>query len=146
MIHPSKSVIWRLLVLPVVLLVAGCGSPEQRSQDYYERGMALIAKGDDLNARLELLNAVKYKSDRADVWRALAGIDDRTKGKSYFNDLRRVVELDPKDLDARIKLARIMLVSGAAEAASKVIENVQEGDKPNAALHALRALIYAKTR
>ena len=145
MILPTKSVVWRLLVLPVVLLVAGCGSPEQRSQEYYESGMALIAKGDDLNARLELLKAVKYKSDRADVWRALAGIDERTKDKSYFNDLRRIVELDPKDLDARIKLARIMLASGAADAASKVIENVSEGDKPNAALHALHALIYAKT-
>ena len=145
MIIPTKSVVWRLLALPAFLLVAGCGSPEQRSEDYYQRGMALIAKGDDLNARLELLNAVKYKSDKVEVWRALAGVDERTKAKSYFNDLRRIVELDPNDLDARIKLARIMLASGAAEAASKVIENVREGDKPSAGLHALKALILAKT-
>ena len=144
MIPSSKSAIWRLLFLPLVLLVTACGSPEQRSQEYYERGMALIAKGDDLNARLELLNAAKYKSDRVDVWRGLAGIDERTKAKSYFNDLRRIVELDPNDLDAKIKMARMILASGATEAASKVIENVKEGDKPNAALHALQALIYAK--
>ena len=142
---PRRCVNRRLLVLPFVLLIAGCGSPDVRAQGYYERGMALIAKGDDLNARLELLNAVKYKSDKVEVWRALAGIDERTKGRSYFNDLRRVVELDPNDLDARIKLARIMLGSGAAEAASKVVENVKEGDKPSAALHALQALIFAKT-
>ena len=44
--------------------LAGCGSPEQRAQDYYEHGMALIAKNDDLNARLELLNAVKSRPTR----------------------------------------------------------------------------------
>ncbi len=79
--------------------------------------MALIAKNDDLNARLELLNAVKYKADKVEVWRALAGIDERTKAQSLFLDLRRIVELDPNDLDARLKLVRIMVAGGAAEAA-----------------------------
>ena len=50
-------------------------------------------------ARLELLKAVKYKSDKVEVWRALAGIDERTKATSLFLDLRRIVELDPKDLE-----------------------------------------------
>ncbi len=128
------------------VLVCGCSSPADRAQSYYERGVALIAKNDDLNARLELLNSVKYKSDKIEAWRALAGIDERTKaGQALFQDLRRIVELDPSDLEARLKLARIMAGAGAADAALKVIEAANEGDKPSAELHALKASILART-
>lgn len=139
------SVRGRYLAMASLVVLAGCGSPEQRAQDYYARGMALIEKGDDLNARLELLNAVKYKSDKVEVWRALAGIDERTKAQSLFLDIRRIVELDPNDLDARIRLARMMVAGGAPEAALKVIEVAREGDTPNAALHSLKAAILART-
>src|SRR3984885_14339743 len=137
--------IGRILIFLPVVFIAGCGSPEQNAQAYYESGMALIEKKDDLGARLELLNAVKYKSDKVEVWRALAGIDERTKAQSLFLDLRRIVELDPSDLDARLKLARIMVGGGAAEAALKVVEAANEGEKPNAALHALRSIILLRT-
>jgi pentatricopeptide repeat protein len=126
-------------------MLAGCGSPEQRAQNYYERGMALIAKNDDLNARLELLNAVKYKSDKIEVWRALAGIDERTKAQSLFTDLQRIVELDPIDLDSRLKLVRIMVAGGAVEAASRILDAAKEGDTPSANLHALKAVMLART-
>ena len=136
----------RLLYSLPLILLAGCGSPQQRSQDYYDKGMALIAKHDDLGARVQLLSSVKYKSDNVEVWRALAGVDERTKaGPSYFQDLRRIVELDGNDLDARLKLARIVLAGGAGEAALKVMDAANEGDTPNAGLHALKAMILAKT-
>src|SRR6202045_350389 len=137
--------IGRVLVVLPAAFVAGCGSPEQRAQGYYESGMALIEKKDDLAARLELLKAVKYNSDKVEVWRALSGIDERTRSQSLFLDLRRIVELDPNDLDARLRLARIMVGGGAAEAALKVIDAASEGEKPNAALHALRSIILLKT-
>jgi pentatricopeptide repeat protein len=141
----SISICLQSLAFLSVVGLAGCGSPETKAQNYYERGMALIAKNDDLNARLELLNAVKYKADKVEVWRALAGIDERTKAQSLFTDLRRIVELDPNDLDSRLKLVRIMVAGGAADAASKVLEVAKEGDAPNADLHALKAMILAKT-
>jgi cellulose synthase operon protein C len=143
-LRPISICLQTMVILSIVGL-AGCGSPETKAQNYYERGMALIAKNDDLNARLELLNAVKYKADKVEVWRALAGIDERTKAQSLFTDLRRIVELDPNDLDARLKLVRILVVGGAAEAALKILDVAKEGDKPSADLHALRAAILART-
>ena len=144
-----SNVRWSRLVLglPVVFL-AGCGSPEQNAQTYYERGMELISKHDDVAARMELLKALKYKADRVDVWRALAGVDERTNAgpASVFQDLRRVVELDANDLDARLKFARIMVGGGAAEEALKIVEAANEGGKPNAPLHALKALILLRSK
>src|SRR3981081_843570 len=97
-----RTLIGRFLVVLPVVVVTGCGSPEQRAQGYYKSGMAMIEKKDDLAARLELLKAVKYNSEKVEVWRALAGVDERTKSQSLFLDLRRIVELDPSDLDARL--------------------------------------------
>jgi len=134
----------RIFTILLLVALAGCGSPEQTAQGYYQSGMALIEKKDDLEARKELLKAVKYKSDKVEVWRALAGIDERTKANSLFLDLRRIVELDPRDLDARLKLARIMVAGGAADAALRVIDAAQE-DAPNAQLHALRSIILLRT-
>ena len=134
-------------VAALALMLVGCESPEQRAQGYYEQGMALLAKGDDLNARVALTTSVKFKSDRVEVWRALAGVDERTKTfPQLFGDLRRIVELDPNDIDARIKLARMMIGGGVNDAALKILEAADEGDKPNAALHALKAIILMRTK
>src|SRR5882757_1633305 len=138
----------RVLAGLSVILLSGCGSPDQNAQSYYERGMEQVAKHDDVAARAEFLKALKYKADRVDIWRALVGVDERTKAgpASVFGDLRRVVELDPDDLDARLKLAQIMVSGGAADAALKVVEVAKEGDTPSAPLHALKALILLRTR
>lgn len=137
-IRPLRAAV---AVVAVTALLTGCGSSEDRAQGYYQSGMALIEKNDDFAARLELYKALKYKSDKIEVWRALAGIHERLKEPAnYFRDLRRVVELDPNDLDARLKLARLMASGGAAEAALRVLDAAREGDKPSAQLHSTRAI------
>jgi Flp pilus assembly protein TadD len=133
------------LALLLVMFVAGCGSPEERAKGYYESALALIEKKDDLKARVELLNAVRFKSDKIEAWRTLADVEERLKSQGAFLALRRVVELDPNDLNARLRLARIMVSGGAAEAALRVVEAANEGDKPNAELHALKAIILLRT-
>jgi cellulose synthase operon protein C len=133
------------VLLPLVLL-SGCGSPEQRSQDYFEKGMALLQKGDDLNARVALTTSLKFNSNRVEAWRALAGIDERTKAfSSLFQDLRRIVELDGKDVEARLRLAKIMVANNGNDAALKLLEGASEQDKSRADFRALRAAALLKT-
>src|SRR6266404_6719486 len=133
---------YRCFLLVTVLLVSACGSPEQRAQGYYDRGIALIEKKDDLAARLELVNAVKFKGDKIEAWRALAGIDERTKAyQALFQDLRRIVELDPNDVDARLRLGKMLLAGGAPEAALRIVEGAGDAADHNAGLHALKAAV-----
>ena len=138
--------LYRVLIALPALLLASCGSPEQRSQDYFDRGMALLAKSDDLNARVALTTSLKFNSNRIEAWRALAGIDERTKAfSSLFQDLRRIVELDPKDIDARLRLARIMVDNSGNAAALKLLDGAADEDKVRADYHALRATALLKT-
>ena len=76
---PRWCVKWRLVVLPFVLLIAGCGSPEERAKGYYQKGMELIAKKDDFGARVALTTAIKFKNDKVEFWRALVGVEERLK-------------------------------------------------------------------
>jgi cellulose synthase operon protein C len=141
----QKACRWFLLLS--ALLVSACGSPEQRAQSYYDRGMALIEKKDDLNARIELLNAVKYKSDKIEAWRALAGINERTRAyQQLFENLRVIVELDPNDVEARIKLGKMLLGGGAPEAALRIVERGEVAARENAGLLTLKAAILLKLR
>ena len=130
----------------LIALLGGCGSPEQRSQSYFDQGMALLAKNDDLNARVALTTSLKFNSNRIEAWRALAGVDERTKDNGgLFRDLRRIVELDPSDIDARVKLARIMFANNGSNAASKLLDAAGDERNSRADFHALRAAILLKS-
>jgi tetratricopeptide (TPR) repeat protein len=133
------------VLLPLVLL-SGCGSPEQRSQDNFDKGMALLQKGDDLNARVALATSLKFNSNRVEAWRALAGINERLKDYAgLFQDLRRIVELDRNDIDTRLRLARIMVANNGNDAALKLLEGANEGDQSRADIHAIRAAALLRT-
>src|SRR5260370_38787835 len=139
---------YRCFLLVAVLIVSACGgSPEQRAQSYYERGIALIEKKDELAARLELNNAIKFKSDKIEAWRALAGINERTKAyQLLFENLRRIVELDPNDTEARVKLGKMLLAGGAPEAALRIVEGAREAGSRDAGLLTLKAAILLRMR
>src|ERR1700736_6789973 len=99
-----------LLVL-ATLQVAGCGSPEDRAQSYYEHGMKLFSEHDNAKAAIELRNAVKLKKDMVGAWKALAQIDEiNLNWGGVVADLRTIVELTPNDLSARLKLGKLQLL------------------------------------
>ncbi len=133
-----------LLVL-AVLQVAGCSSPEERANAYYEHGMKLFSEHDNAKAALELRNAVRLKKDLIGAWKALAEIDEINRNwSSVVTDMRAIVELAPSDVSARLKLGKLLLLAGSSDEALRLAKAGIELDNRNADLHALKAAISFK--
>src|SRR5215475_3062299 len=106
----SLLIVRRVLLLMAVILIAGCSSPEQKAQSYYERGMKLLSEQDYVKAGIEFKNALQNKKDLLGAWRGLLEIETHNHNiPGQLPILRTIVELDPKDIEAKLKLGRYLL-------------------------------------
>jgi len=144
----SSKVITLLACLGIAtLLVAGCSSRAERAQSYYEHGMSYLEKKDFVKARIELRNALQLKADMLPAWQALAQIEEHDSNwQGLAGSLRRVAELDPKNIEARVRLARLMLLGGAADEALKIANAAAEIDPKNAAVLVVKAAVLLRLK
>ena len=141
----SGTTIRSALLVLTALQVAGCGSPEDRAQSYYEHGMKLFSEHDNAKAAIELRNAVRLKKGLLGAWKALAEIDEINRNwPGVVADLRTIVELTPNDVSARLKLGKLLLLAGSSDEALSLADAGIELDNRNAELHALKAAISFK--
>jgi tetratricopeptide (TPR) repeat protein len=141
------SVLKTLTVLAVAATIglAGCGSREDRAQGYYEKGMSLFAQDDLVKARVELRNATQLKPDMVTAWRGLAQVEEKAKNiPGLVSALRRVAELDAKDKDARIKLAKLVFAGGTLDEALRLTNAAIEIDDKNTEAMAMRAALLLR--
>src|SRR5215471_9370221 len=91
----------------------GHGSPKDQAQSYYESGVALAKKHEYAKAAIELRNSLKLQNDKLEAWRVLAEIDETTRNwGDLIRSLQSIVSLAPSDVEARIKLAKLLALSG----------------------------------
>jgi cellulose synthase operon protein C len=129
------------------LQLANCSSREERAQSYYDNGMSYLEKQDYIKARIELRNALQKKPDMIAAWRALAKIDEHDKNwPSLAGSLRNITELDPKDVDARVQLAKLFLLSNAAEKALKTTNEAVEIEPQNPRVLELKAAVLFRLK
>jgi tetratricopeptide (TPR) repeat protein len=141
----SLADIGRALLLSALLLVAGCGSPEDRAQSYYERGMKLLSQQDYVKASIEFKNALQLKKNLVGAWRGLAQIEEQNQNwESLRSILRTVVELDPKDVESSVKLGRLMFFSNELDQALDLVNAADALDGRNAKVLGLRAAILLR--
>jgi len=117
----------RFRVLTLILCLAaalftGCArSPQAKRDKYLKAGKRLLEKRDYHRAVLEFQNAVQAMprdaEARYELGLALAESGDVQRG---FDNLRRAVELDPKNQQAQVKVAELM-------AAARNLEIVKQG-------------------
>jgi tetratricopeptide (TPR) repeat protein len=127
------------------LLLAGCSSKEESAQSYYAHAMQLISEHDDVKARIELRNALQLKDDMVGAWQALSQLEERNKNWSVvIAASRKISELDPKDIEARLRLARFSVLGGALDQALDWVNKASEIDPKNTAALSLKAAILLK--
>lgn len=147
MFHISKvSFSLRLaLLIWAVIAIGGCSSPEERAQNHYERGMQLLAKNEYAKAAIEFKNALQNKKEHLGAWRGLAQIEERNGDwTSVGQILRKIVELDPNDLDAHLRLGRYYVLFNDLDEALKQVDAAEKLNARDASVLALRAAVQLK--
>lgn len=136
----AKTILLHTCLVLAALQFSACSSREQRAENYYESAKTYIEKKDYAKARVELRNALQLRGDYVEAWRALVVVDEHDRNlQSLVGSLRRVVELDDKDANARAKLGRLYLAGGALSEAIKVTNEAEELQPDNANILALKS-------
>ncbi|MES2636318.1 MAG: tetratricopeptide repeat protein [Pseudomonadota bacterium] len=133
-----------VLTLGLCLALAGCSSPEERAEKYYQKGMELLETNPD-KAKLEFQNALQIQKVMPKAVYALALIAER-KGdfKTTFGLMNQVLEREPKNIDALVKTGQILLAGGKVDLALERSNKAFEIDKNNVSALNLRAAIQLK--
>ena len=133
------------LVASTMLLLSGCGSPEERAQTHYERGLKLLAEKNYVTASVEFKSALKLKQNLVGAWLGLADIEERNQNWAALAAiLRTVSEHDPNNVPARLRHARLMLLANSLDEALKSVNAAVERDARNTSAVALKAAILLK--
>jgi cellulose synthase operon protein C len=144
-LNVSFATIRRALLISTVLVVAGCGSTEDRAQSYYERGMKLLSQQEYVKAGIEFKNALQLKKDLVGAWRGLAQIEEHNKNLGALTTIRRtIIELDPKDVETRLQLAKVMLIGNRLDDTLNMVNAVSEIEPRNAEAIAIKAAVLLK--
>ena len=103
-----------------LLIVVGCGGPEERKASYLAKAQAYIQDGNFSKARVALRNVLKIDPKDAEAYYLFAEVEEKEKNwRNAFANYQRVIELVPDHERALMKLARFYL---EARATDRVVE------------------------
>ena len=134
-----------LFIFVMTFGLSACSSPEEKAQEYYEEGKKLLDKGEYVKANIQFKNALQLNNTMADaIWGQALIAEKQSNWQGMLNSLRRVVLVDPKHIDALVKIGRIYLVSGQLDKALEYSDQSIAVDSENSSALALRAAILLK--
>ena len=133
-----------LLAVMLAGLIA-CSSPTERAQGFYEKGKVFLQQGDLVKAGLEFRNALQIKHNMAPAWLGLAEVAERQGDwEQLYRSLNRVIELDQKNVDAHLKLGRLLVAAGQLDKALTISDTVKALDPERPEVMAFRASVLFK--
>ena len=114
----------RHLILPLLiaatLTLSACKTSEEKAEDYYQSGLALLAKGDEDRAMIEFRNVFKYNGLHKAARRTYADtLVKEGKQQEAYSQYLRLIEQYPDTVDVRVILAEIAIDTGAWEEAER---------------------------
>lgn len=106
------------LVLPILLLsgtlaLAGCESPEDKAERYYQSAMELVEAGDTARAAVEFQNVFKYDGFHKQARQAYADmLLEEGRVNDAYSQYLRLIEQYPDTPEVRLTLAELALARG----------------------------------
>lgn len=133
----------RCLIISIHLIfLVACSSPEEMALEYLNDGQTLLESGHLVKAELEFRNALQIDQKMVSAWYGLALIEEsKANWEEMFRLLKRVVNLDPRHAQARVKMGRLMLGAGRLDEALEESNVAMELSPDDADVIALRAAV-----
>ncbi len=128
--------------------LTGCSSSEDRQAKYLERAQSALDKGDFDKARVDLKNVLQIDSNNAQARLLFARLEERQQNwPQMYANLTAAVEADPTLIEARVKLAELLVAANQPEQAAQHIDKILEQD-PNSTegLAARAGLLYREKK
>lgn len=129
-----------LKILSVLLLcatMAACKSSEDRAEEAYQRGIALLEEGDVDRARIEFRNAIRLSAVHQGAQTELGRLNMEDGSlRPAFRNYRTVVELDPDNAEAHRILGQITFLVQDWENFDRHVQRARElsPDHPDTAV------------
>ncbi len=134
-----------LVVLFLILGLSACSSPEEKAAEFIKNGQTWLEKKEYAKAALEFQNAIQLDKTQAPAWYGLALIKEQEGDlKASFGYLNKVVDIDPKHVDAQIRIGRVLLAAKQLDKAMATSDALMTLAKDRADVLALRAAILFK--
>ena len=147
--HLISNVVKISAIFVLVISITSCGGKEERKEKYLEKGKAYLLEKNYDKARIELKNVLQIDPKFAEAYYILGTIDEEKKElRKAVGDYKKAIELDPKHIGAKVKLARIYAIAGTKELfseAQKLIAQVELEDSDNVEAALVAATLEYKT-
>ena len=134
-----------VLLFCLTFVLLGCESKVERAQKHMESAQSLYKKGDLESAKIEFNNALSSEPDKVDALYGLAVIlEEEKKWPQYYNFLRRIIELQPEHVEAKLRFANLNLASGKMDEAIEIADELIVSAVEDARVWTLKANISVR--
>jgi len=139
------------LYFPVLLvsamMLSACDSPEESAENHLQKGKELLDKGEYDKAILELKTSAQGSDQRSETYYYMALLDEKNKNfKSMRENLKKALELEPNNIDARQKLGKVSLFFGDLENALEQANFILQSMPSSEEAKLLRATVFIRQK
>jgi len=122
------------LLFLLMLMVASCGGKEERKAKYLEKGKTYLLEKNYEKARIEFKNALQIDPKFAEAYFYVGKLEeDRKELKKAVGNYRKAIELNKDYAEAKIRLAKIYVITSSDQLISeaKVLLKEAKAVNPN---------------
>ena len=113
------------VVLAAVFSLSSCTNPEKAKAEHLSKGEAYLKDNRFQEASLEFRNAIQIDDKLAAAhWGLARAYEGMQRGPEMIDELRKTVDLDANNLDARVKLGNYYIFASGGKS-----ENIDEADR-----------------